>query len=257
MQINFFMHRYINMGALVFIFFGGLTSCTTAQQVFYSYKVDSYFTGKLNKQFAASHVISCGDYLVEFNTKVNFADSGIAKDGEITILRSDVTYDTLSVYLLTPNGQYVEFDTFSLAGKLLKKGPIANKESGIKTGANPTETVSKKTTPQVSIVITDPKDTVINNVTCYYADIMRSKNTILDTVGIRYFMIKNAHFSSVYKMLGIKWKNNDYTIIGLQQYMYEDGEGYVEKIAELRPLNTTERKICESLITKAGLPLPK
>lgn len=252
------MNRYIKMGALVFILLGVLAGCTTAQQTFYSYKVDSYYIGQSKEQFAASHVISCGDYLVEFNTKVKIDTKGIsdAEEGIIKLVGQTVTYDTVSVYLLMPNGQYAEFDSFSAAGKLLKKGLMADKEQGIKRGAT-TDTATQTTALPVPPTFTNPKDTVINNVPCYYSDVVRIKNTLLDTVGMRYFLVKKQAFSSVYKMLGLKWKSNDYTIVGLQQYMYANGEGYIEKIANLRPLTAAERKICESLIEKAGLPLPK
>lgn len=232
----------------------GLAGCTLAQRVFYSYQVDNYLTGKLNKRFTTSHVISCGDYLLEFNLKKNLVGDN---NGEFDLLSDTVTYDTVSVYLLVPDGQYMEFDSFSVGGKLLRKGPMTDKSKGIKRGAMAADTAAQPTALPVPAMFTDPKDTVINNIPCYYSDVVRIKNTLLDTVGMRYFLVKKQPFSSVYKMLGLKWKSNDYTIVGLQQYMYADGEGYIEKISNLRPLTNAEHKICESLIQKAGLPLPK
>jgi hypothetical protein len=252
------MFRYFSVSLFTFTVFALLASCGTAQRVFYSYKVDGYYMGGQydNKRFSNSHVISCGDYMVEFNVKTNFNDTAIAHKGEINLVGSGVTFDTLSVYLLTPNWQYVEFDTFSLNAKVLGKGGLSEKPFGVKPqrpkpADKASDTTSKKPT------YSPLADTVINNIPCYYADQVRGKNDVQDTVGLRVYLVKNKQLNSIYKLLGGKWPNTEYCMVGLQPFFYENGAVYTERIANLRPLTTTERNICESLIRKAGLPLPR
>jgi hypothetical protein len=251
------MYRYVSISFFGFMFFALLTSCGNAQQVFYSYKVDSYYIGPHDKgkQFTTSHVISCGEYLVEFNKKINITDSNIAENGEIRLAGQVVTFDTQSVYLLAPNWRYVEFDTFTLKAKVVGRGDISEKPLGIKPQRPDPNTAADSGTkkPSYSPLI----DTVINNIPCYYADQVRDKNDAQDTVGVRVYLVKNKQLNSIYKLIGGKWPDNEYCMVGLQPYMYDGSGGFTERISNLRPLTTAEQKICESLIQKAGLPLPK
>jgi hypothetical protein len=248
------MYRYVNISVFAFVVFALLASCGTAQQVFYTYKVDSYYMGQSKEQFTTSHVISCGDYLVEFRMRTNYKDSAIAKDGEIRLAGRVVTYDTLGVYLLTPDRRYFEFDTFTVNANMRRQGPIADKEFGIKPVAASPEANKEADATGKKPTYSPLVDTVINNIACYYTDEVRNKS---DSFGIRVYLVKNKQLTSIYKLLGGKWPNGEYCIVGMQAYLYEGGDGHTERIAELRPLTTTERKICESLITKVGLPLPK
>ncbi len=250
------MYRNVSINVFSYMIFALLASCGTAQTVFYSYKVDNYYNlQRNNKWFTTSHVISCGEYLLEFNVRTHYNDTAIAHEGEIKLVGSEITFDTQSVYVLSPNWRYVEFDTFTLKAKVVGRGDISEKPLGIKPQRPDPNTAADSGTKKPSY--SPLSDTVINNITCYYADQIRDKNDAQDTIGIRVYLVKNKQLNSIYKLIGGKWPDNEYCMVGLQPFMYDNGAGYIERIADLRPLTTAEQKICESLIQKAGLPLPK
>jgi hypothetical protein len=231
------------------------TGCTSAQKLFYSYKIDNYSTDTSKILLSTSRVISFNDYVFEFKMRENnFLEFEQNIEENRTLLKNSSTrYDTVGVYLLTNDQRYFEFDTFAVSSKLVNKGHIWEKEEGVKFNPLKMDTTGKGSV--VPLNLTLPKDTVINNVSCYYAEIIRSKPT--DKIGTKYFLVKNKQFNSLLKLQGLKWVTEDYCIIGLEQYLYDGRERYIQEPANLRPLTTAERKICESLIQKAGLPLPK
>jgi hypothetical protein len=231
-------------------------ACTQAQPVYYAYQVDDFSVDTAKTLIATSRVISCGDYLFEFKMQVNneiVAD--MYKDENKTVVTKFTTrYDTTGVYILAKGKGYYEFDTFALTGKLVKKGPIADREFGFKLGTDKSATNKGKAAAQPKI--SAPQDTVINGIPCYYVQTVRTQLPT-DSMGTQYFLIKNRKFTSVYKAQGFRWLNNEYCIIGVRHYAYNGSVGYSQEINNLRPLSAAERKICESLIQKARLPLPR
>jgi hypothetical protein len=226
--------------------------CTTARTVFYSYKVDTYVTDTVRHILSSSRLISCGDYLFEFKLGQKYStESTMQDDGTTEVKVSPIYFDTMGIYLLA-NKQYFEFDTFALNNRMIKKGGIGDKEFGVKMGDG--STVINYTPPFIS----KPKDTIINNISCYYVDILGNKTSpVSDTVSTKLILIKNKKFTSLLKIYGLNAMNNEYCIVSLCNFHKLRQESYLQEIDSLRPVTKAERAICESMIQKAGLPLPK
>jgi hypothetical protein len=230
-----------------------LYSCKPAKTIFYSYKVDAYTTDTGRHLLTSSRLISCGDYLFEFKMqRMNNMEYDYYKGEGRTELRSSTTkYDTIGVHLLA-NRQFIEFDTFAVNAKVIKRDSIGRKGSGFTMGDG--STVINYMPPFIS----NPKDTSVNNIPCYFVDILGSAiSPVSDTASTKFFLLKNKNFTSLLKAYGLTAMNNEYCIVSLCYYHKLKQESYLEEIDSLRPVTAAERAICESLITKAGLPLPK
>lgn len=250
MKVNY---KSIGMYILAMLFF---SACAKAQPVYYAYEVEDFSIDTVKTRFAKSSLISCSNYLFEFKMQVNneVVAEIYKEENKSVITKTTSRYDTTGLYILAPGKGYYEFDTFALAGKLVKKGAIATREFGFKLGADKAATKKGKVTLQPKV--SDPKDTVINGIPLYYVEIVRTQLPT-DSMGTQYFLIKNQKFTSLYKAQGYRWPSNDYCIVGVHHYAYDGRGAYLQELSNLRPLTTAERKICESLIQKAGLPLPK
>ncbi len=245
------MYKYYKLGCFCFIAAIFSYSCQPTKTVFYSYKVDNYVADISKTMLRTGRLISCGDYLIEFKMKINMKSETEMYDTGSRLVSASINYDTIGVYLLA-NRQYFEFDTFATSGIMLKKGPIADKQFGFKFGEG--KNTADLTQPYLSL----PKDTLINNIFCYYVDVLGTKEyPVSDTMGTQFLLIKNRQLASLYKAYGLTCMNNDYSIVGIHQYHKQKKEGFWEEPADLRPVTAAERAICESLIQKAGLPPPK
>lgn len=228
-----------------------------AQSKYYAYQVDTYSINTDTVRLSTSRVITCGSYLLEFRIlgKNDLEGDLYMAEGRVEITKvTPKQPDTVGVYLLAGGKRYYEFDTFALAGKLIKKGSINDRQYGFKLGMDKAAANKSKATKVPKFTI--PRDTVINGTPCHYAEIVRSKQ-LADSMGTQFFLIKNKQFTSLYKVQGFKWPDSNYCVVGIHHYAYDGSMHYLQEISNLRPLTTTERKICESLIQKAGLPLPK
>jgi hypothetical protein len=236
--------------ALVF-----LEGCKPAGVISYAYKTDTYVIGKDKRIQSATRLISYGDYLFEFKMKVNFnTETDFDIKGKTETVRSNtVKYDdTIGVYLINNNRQYIEFDTFALSSKIVQRGNLADKPMGVKLGDG------KQTINLAPPYMSTPKDTVMNEVPCYYTEVLGdAAHPVSDTVGARFILVKNRHLTSLYKVFGITCMGNEYCIVGMYQYHKWLNEALLDDFAGLRPLTKAERTICESMIQKAGLAPPK
>ena len=253
MQLNI---KAVGIHLLTIMFF---SACTQAQSKYYAYQVDTYSINTDTMRLSTSRVISCGTYLLEFRMRLKNDIEGNLYMDERKVEITKVTPrqpDTLGVYLLAGGKRYYEFDTFALACRLVQQGSIADREFGFKLGAGKQSANANKSKTHSQPRFTAPKDTVINGIPCYYAEVVRSKLPT-DSMGTQYFLIKNKQFTSLYKAQGFKWPDSNYCVVGIHHYAYDGSMHYLQEISNLRPLTAAERKICESLIQKAGLPLPK
>ena len=239
------MHK-INMVLCTILLFQFFYSCNTSKEIYYSYKVDSYTIDTVKRFFASSSLISYGDYLLEFKKRTNISDVVYGETGAVT---SSSNYDTTGIYLLSStNGMYFLFDTFALKNEIIKTGKLTDKEYGVRltsTGNQiPTETVIYKTIPL---------DTIINNIKCFYIDIISKNKNTNDSFAQRVILIKSVNFNSLYRINGTKFIDTNYCIVGVQVYNLKQKQGYLEELDLLRPLTDKEKKICESMVKKIKL----
>jgi hypothetical protein len=240
--------KFIGYFFIVLVF---LAACKPAGVVCYAYKSDTYVTDTGRHILSASSTISYGDYLFEFKMQLN-TDSVFEVHGNIRrLINESVKYDTIGVYLLA-NKQYIEFDTFAINSAIVKKGELADKPTGVRLGDG------KQTINYTPPFISVPKDTIMNEIPCYYTEVLGdAAHPVSDTAGTRFILIKNRRLTSLYKVFGLGCMNNEYCIVGIHQYHKQRQVGYIQDIAGLRPLTTAEKQVCASMVAKAGLPPPK
>lgn len=219
-----------------------LSGCKIPKNLFFSYKVDSYSTDTTKHLLTSSSLISYGDHLFEFKMRTNIKS---VIHGEADSVTSSIDYDTTGVYLLSgKNKLYFEFDTFTIKNKIVKAGKLSEKEFGQKYPAS--DSVFSATG-----ITSDPADTVINNINCSYVVIVSKNTNAEDSVEVKMILIKNPNLNSLYKIGGAKFADKDYCIVGYDFYSYKNKEGFVQEMADLRPLTKKEQKICESMIIKS------
>ena len=228
------------------------TSCATAQPPFYAYTVNIYTTDTGRHLISRDGIISYKDYVIEFRMSQNTLSEYILdkEEGTRELKSSITTYDTIGLYLIY-NKRYFEFDTFALQGKLLKTGPLGEKSDGYKLGEGKLSYTYAP--PKVGIA----KDTVMGGIHCFYANVLQDNGADTGKFLIRLVLFKLKHLNSLHKAYGANWHNDEFCVMGMMAQDKASKDGYVEEVADLRPLTAAERKICESLIQKAGLPLPK
>jgi hypothetical protein len=244
-------YKSIGYFFIAIVFFAG---CKPAGVMCYSYKTDTYVIGEDRYFQRASRLISYGDYLFEFKMKVQFnSEYDYDKQENKQTLRSKTAKydDTIGVYLLA-NKQYIEFDTFAISGTIVQRGNLADKPAGVRLGDG------KQTINYTPPFISVPKDTIMNEIPCYYTEVLGdAAHPVSDTAGTRFILIKNRRLTSLYKAFGLTCMGNEYCIVGIYQYHKWLKEALLDDIAGLRPLTKAERTICVSLIQKAGLLPPK
>ena len=241
------INRYIKVIALIVIPLA-LLSCSIAKQKYYSYEVDVYGDDSIQgkRLYTIHRLISYGDYLFESKILVNvnaeifyLSDSGVIKS---------VTYSTNGVFLLSgKKQQYYEFDSFALNSKLLKQGNFSDKPSGMKLSP-----VTK--TDSTSVFFGPPREVSINNIQCFYSDIISKDTSIKDLIEQKVILIKKKHFNSFYRLMGVEFTNKEYCIIGFRIYNSASKKNlFVQELKELRPLTEKEKQICKSLIKASKL----
>ncbi len=244
-------YKSIGYFFIALVFFA---ACKPAGVMSYSYKADTYIIGKDRRFQSANRLISYGDYLFEFKMKVQFnSEYDYDKQQNEQNLRSITAKydDTIGVYLLA-NKQYVEFDTFAISGTIVQRGNLADKPAGARLGDG--KQAINYTPPFISV----PKDTIMNEVSCHYTEVLGDlAHPVSDTMGTGFILVKNRRLNSLYKAFGLTCMNNEFCIVGIYQYHKWLNEALIEDLAGLRQLTKAERAICESLIQKAGLPPTK
>lgn len=232
----------------VFIFFIALQfcwSCKTAQKSFYSYKVDTYGIDSIleKRMYTVDHLITFGDYLFEFRTKkITHSEINVGIDTIRT-----VSFDTTGIYLLSGKaGQYYEFDSFTIKSKFLSKGNISAKPSGWKL-STPKKTATSDT------YYGPPKKVSINDIDCFYTDIISKDKINPDSVKQTLTLIKKRDFNSFYKIIKLEYPDSRYCIVGINMYHLKGKEYFIQEINNLRRLTKSEIKICSDMVKKAGL----
>lgn len=223
-------------------------SCRVSQKNYYSYNVEKFtYEAKASESdpvktlFNFSSILSYGDYLFEYKIITHFDKE---YHGYKRVIRKKY-YDTSGVYLINAKSkQYYEFDNFSADGKLLKAGPVSDKEKGMD--------ISPVTKTDSSDTYYGPlQEVILNNVTCYSSEILDKKSAQKDAVQSKVIMVKKENFNSLFKVKGIEFTDNAYCIFGFGQTAADKSEYFSDEINNLRLLTTKEISICQSLIKKA------
>ncbi len=218
-----------------------LFGCKMPKQNYYSYKVNSYVIDTTKRLVTSSSLISFGDYLFEFNVKINIKNELRL---ESRTVKSTIEYDTVSIYLLQNRySLYFELDTFDIKNKIIKTGKLWEKLYGQHFDSS--SLVQVKPSPYFV-----PVDTIINNIKCYYATVETPNKTAEGNNEIKILLIKKPNFNSLNKIGGAIFPDKDYCIIGIDAYSFKGNDGFVQEIDALRPLTEKENSICESIIAK-------
>jgi hypothetical protein len=217
-----------------------LYGCTTEKEIYYSYQIGTYALDTAKKFIHKSNLISYGDYLLEFNTKMTIS----------TIVHGDldsttISYDTMSVYLLSgTNRLYFEFDTFAINNTLSRVGKLTEKPFGFRFTFPPHDSTSDQSYAQA-------KKVVLNNINYFEAEIVSNDKTKNDSMQHQVILIKNKKFNSLYKMNGIKFPDGNYCIVGLYFYDLKNKGGILQQIESMRPLTEKEKDICAGMVKKS------
>ncbi len=239
--MNFYKFSFLVFYSLMVMTLG--ISCISIKNQHYSYTLNLYRLDTSKKLLSVSHLISYGNYLLEFRLRtINNSTQHGEFGNKITV----TTYDTIGVYLLQNNSKiYYEFDSFYLETKIIKAGNITEKEFGRHFSE---ETYA--TNNDDSSLFDTPIKCKINNIECYTTAI-KSKFPGTDSIEFKLILIKYRNFNSFYKINGIEYKDKEYCIIGTLLFHKLKKEGFAEEITNLRLLTNIERKICDNMIKKS------
>jgi hypothetical protein len=225
-----------------------LTGCTQTKSIFYSYKINSFIIDSTKHLLTSSSFVSYGDYLFEFKNivhqKTQILGSSFGSHTDITI-----KFDTIGVYLLSNKSKlYYEFDTFALENKVLKTDKLINKEFGEHFTSSDTLPLLPQTK---QYLFSQPSETKINNIKCFYTDVIPKDKTLKDTANVKMLLIKNASLNSIYKIKGLFFDDKDYCIVGVKVSHSNPDEGFIQEIEALRPLTEEEKNICSLMVSKS------
>lgn len=218
--------------------------CRPALKNCFSYSLESYSLEKTKKLLTTSHLMSYGNYLIEFKMVTNY---NTTLTGETGIPIRTISFDTVGVYLLAnSNGNklYYEFDTFSLSNRIVKWGDVSEKEFG-RHYINNTQYAS-----QDSFILQKPVKRKVGDSECYFSGV-KSKFNNNDSINFELLLIKDKSFNSFYKFNGFNFTDNQYCITGISFFDRNKNEGFVEEIGKLRFLKPNERAICEAMVQKS------
>ncbi len=228
----------MSFSLMVQLFYG----CITSKEIYYSYKVETYTVDTVKHFLTSSSLISYGDYLFEFRTRINI-DRTVYGDFDST----SILYDTMGVYLLSGlNKLYYEFDTFALKNNVIKIGKFADKPFGQKL-----DPVVIESNSDVSFTL--PKKIVINNIDCFITEIVTNNKTDISTTMQKAVLIKSPKFNSLYKINGIKFSDKNYCIVGFQVYDLKNKQNFLQEIESMKPLTAKEKEICANMIKTSKL----
>ncbi len=240
MKIN--SHIKIAVIFCLVYFFGG---CNTVKKASYSFNVERYIVDTATHLLDFSSLLSYNEYLFDYKININ-VNTIIVGDGKPL---ESVVFDTTGVYLLSgKNKLYCEFDSFSLKSKIVSKGPFSSKPTG--ASVTPVRQVSADSS---ETYYTPPQSMVINNIPCYYSDIVFKNAPLKDTVQQSVLLIKKENLNSLYKIRGIEFMDPAYSIVGFRKTHLLKTDLFEERINNLRPLTEKEIEICKYMIKLSGL----
>lgn len=223
-------------------FLGG---CKSAKKVSYSFNVERYVVDTAKHLLDFSSLLSYGNYLFEYKIHTHYTKV-IKGEGEPLLT---AVYDTTGVYLLSgKNKLYCEFDSFSLKSNILSKGPFSSKLKG--ATVTPVRQVSADSS---DTYYKPPQSMVLNNIPCYYSDIVFKNAPLKDTVQQSVLLIKKENLNSLYKIRGIEFMDPAYSIVGFRKTHLLKTDLFEERINNLRPLTEKEIEICKYMIKLSGL----
>ncbi len=230
----------ILVNSMIFLSCAGLLYCCTAsKKTYYSYKENTYIIDSVKHLLYDSRLISYGDDLFEFRTKVGLQRS---MKGD-SLLSESRSYDTVGVYLSSgANKLFYEFDRFSLENNVIKVGKLENKPFGESFTFSTSE-------PRANVSYGPLARKVINDVPCFVSTIISNNPlTADDSVNQKVLLIKNPHFNSLFKIRGLKFIDSHYCIIGFQLYDRKQKQGFFQEIDQMRVLTEGEKAICKNML---------
>lgn len=234
--------RKTTIGLITILIIQLLYGCKISKEIYYSYKSNWYSIDTVKRFVTSSSLISYGDYLLEFIRETNIKNELIGESGIIT---SSVCYDTTGVYLLGDEKRvYYEFDTFAIENKIVKVGKLSEKSLGQLYPDSDSMAGEE-------IIYSNPVDTVINNITCFYSTVASRNKNREDSIGVKVILLKKPKFNSLYKIGGGEFPDKDYCIVGFYTYFFKGSGGAVQEVDALRPLTEKEKRICESMISRS------
>jgi hypothetical protein len=231
----------------VLIVVGVFNSCKTAKSNYYSYSTVTYTIDSLKTPLYSNHLISYGDYVIEFKLGLKKTIDMYANSHKIT----SIGFDTLGIYLISgANKLFYEFDTFAIQNKLVKTGDLKDKSYGQTFNFQPRDTSSSS--PSYGPL----KETQINKITCYVSEVKSVNTPGADSIQTKIILIKSRKFNSLYKINGIKFPDSVYCIVGFQVVDMKNRIALVQEIESMQPLKANEKQICDHMIqTIKSLPV--
>lgn len=222
-----------------------LGACRTNQDMHYSYNVERYAydwkpgsEDTLSRLVDFSSILSYGNYLFEYVVVTHIHQEVHGSNKPIIT----ITYDTSGVYLINSNnGQYFEFNNFSLQSSIIKSGAISDKPRGMNLSP-----VVK--TDSSDVYYGPPQNLVINNIPCYLSKILSKKEMPEDSVSTKVILMKKPNLNSLYKIKGIEFTDKAYCVVGLWQTRINKNASYEEKIKNFRMLTREEMLICRNMV---------
>lgn len=219
-----------------------LNGCKTSKEKFYSYEVNTYTIDTGKTLLNSNKLISYCDFLFEFKMKKIINN---VLHGESKTVTTSVKEDTIGVYLIDSKTKlYYEFDTFALKCTMVETGKLIDKPFGLKLTPATGNTDTTK-------IYAPLEKSVVNNIPCFFSEIVSKNKTMADSITIKVLMLKDANFNSVYKINGVKYTDKNYCIAGLSIYYNNQKQGVLDEIDALRPLNEKEKEICENMVAKS------
>lgn len=209
----------------------------------YSYQLTHYSVenGSMIELPFKSSLISYNGFLLEFKINIRQSDTLYSKSER----RINTTwYDSSGVYILNPRSKtYIEFDTFSMSGKILNHGKFSEKKFGIALSDSVLKTV-----PFFQNKVL--KDTFLWGKNLFYIDTLEKGKMNRDSIVSYIFFIKDINFTSMYELNSVVFPNLEYSMIGYITYFFDTKTFLIGKFERMRKLTKNEEKICESLIKK-------
>lgn len=222
------------------LFFISIFGCGVSKNN-YSYKLTNYLisNNQMEELPFKSHLISFNGYLFEFKLDLRQNDTIYAKTGKIN---RNENYDTSGVYILNlENRRFIEFDSFSVRGKIIKSGKFSKKEFGIKLSDSLLKEVpffKNKTL----------KDTFLWGKKLYYIDTVEKGRLFKDSILTHVFFIKDRSFVSMYELNTGVFPDAEYSMVGYSTFFIEQKIFGVGLLEDMRKLTRSEDKICAYMI---------
>lgn len=211
--------------------------CFNANQISYSYRVNTYTIDSSNRLYFFDELISHGEYLIEFQKRVNFERSiTLASDSTVA------SYDTVGVILLSAKTHlFYQFDTFAVSNKLLSVGLIANKPGGTRLNFSKNSPVSNGSFTTVNPI-------KLHGVDYFVSEVVGDDKNRRDSIKQEILLFKNRNFNSLFKINGVKFPDSEYCIVGFRITDLKTKQIFLKTPVSLRTLTAEEQKICRSMV---------